>query len=100
MDFSAILAHYGHLLISYLFGAAVAAVIVMVIHRVFQPFLLSLLDELRASSEMFKRLLHKESPNAAERGLLGQLALAYAIVSGLFFLGIMLLLSSLATPLG
>ena len=100
MVWTDIVAHYGHQLITFLFAAAVTAIIVMVIHRVFQPFLLSTLDEVRESTSLFKRLIHKDNLNNSERDLVGRLAIAYAVVSGLFFVGIMSLLSDLATPLG
>ena len=96
------LAHYGKYLIDYGFAAVVAAVIVMIIHRAFQPLLLSLLDELRESAGLFREILRKKESERTEgeQRLLGSLAIAYAVVSGLFFVGIMMLLGNLATPVG
>ena len=93
-------AHYFHLLLQYAFGAAVTAVIVMIIHRVFQRFLLSTLDEVRDSTKVFRALLSKKGLTDADKALLGRLTLAYAVLSGLVFNGIITLLSNLATPVG
>ena len=98
--FTDIVAHYGHQLLSYGFAAVVAGLIVMLIHRAFQRFLLSTLDEVRDSTELFRVLLKKKSQTDADKALIGRLVLAYAVLSGLVFVGIMTLLSDLATPLG
>ena len=91
---------FGHRLMEYGFYAIVAAVIVMLVHRAFQPFLLSTLDEVRESTKIFRETLTKKSKNDADKDLLGRLTLAYAVVSGLVFVGIILLISNLATPVG
>ena len=97
-----IVAHYAHQLLSYSFAAVVGAIIVVIIHRAFQRVLLSTLDEVRDSTQLFRRLANKElvELSDSERDLIGRLVLAYALLSGLVFVGIMLLLSDLATPVG
>ena len=101
MEFADILGHYWHQLIQFGFAATVAAVIVMVIHRVFQPVLLSMLDELRDTTKLFREILaQRQQPSDADKRLVGHLALAYAIISGAVFLGIITLISNLATPVG
>ena len=96
-----IAAHYMHLLIQYAFAAVVTAVIVVVIHRLFQPVLLSTLDEVRDSTKEFRRILEKKGNiNPCERDLAGKMVIAYAITAGAFFIGIMMLISDLATPVG
>ena len=99
--FMGIAAHYMHLLIQYLFATVVTAIIVMVIHRAFQPLLLSTLDEVRDSTKEFRRILDKKSNiTTDERSLAGKMVIAYAITAGAFFIGIMMLVSDLATPVG
>ena len=83
-----------------LLGTIIAGVVVMIIHRVFQRQLLGLLDELRNSSKLFNDLLKKKQLAQSDKDLLGRLAMAYAVVTGLIFLGIVTLIASMATPLG
>ena len=95
-----IAAHYSHLLIQYGFAAVVACIIVVLVGRVFQRFVLSMLDELRDTTALFRAALNKKQQSADDKRLIATLALAYAIVSGLFFVAIITLISNLATPVG
>ena len=95
-----ILAHYGHLGLSFIFAAILTAVIVLIMVRVFQPFVLSMLDELRDTTRLFRDLLGKKTKTDSDKELIGRLAQSYAIAMGAFFIGIMMLLSDLATPVG
>ena len=98
--FGAIAAHYAHLGLGFLFATIIAVLVAMVVHRVFQKAILSTLDEVRDSTTVFRALINKKTLNDSERGLLGRLAIAYAILSGAVFLAVMQLVSNLATPVG
>ena len=100
MVFGDIASHYAHLLIQYAVAAVVAAVIVTLIHRAFQRVLLSTLDEVRDSTKLFREMLSKKSKSDADKKLIGMLVLAYAVLSGLVFNGIISLVANLATPVG
>ena len=97
-----IFAHFGHRALSYTFALVIGGLMVVVIHRAFAPVLLSTIDEVRDATRLYRKLRSKELSEMtdSDKDLIGRLVQSFSILAGAVFLGIVMIVSDLATPVG